>query len=31
MMIAENDCGLKTEIQHTFKIVVHFQHGEEKE
>jgi len=22
--------GLKTEMQHTFKIVVHFQFGEEK-
>jgi hypothetical protein len=26
----KNDFGLKTEKQHTFKIVVHFQFGEEK-
>jgi len=31
MLIAEKDFGLKTEMQHTFKIVVHFQFGEEKE
>jgi hypothetical protein len=29
-MIWDNDFGLKTEMQHTFKIVVHFQFGEEK-
>ncbi|MDQ0880541.1 hypothetical protein QFZ73_001552 [Peribacillus sp. V2I11] len=32
MMMAELKMifGLKTEMQHTFKIVVHFQFGEEK-